>query len=56
MVIRARQADAAGYGLAAVLKRSLDRRRAAGTLGRRLPALADFDEARLQSAPDTADE
>lgn len=51
-----RQADAAGYGLAAVLKRSLDRRRAAGTLGRRLPALTDFDEARLPSATDAADE
>ncbi|MCW5881060.1 MAG: glycosyltransferase family 2 protein [Anaerolineae bacterium] len=51
-----RQADVAGYGLAAVLKRSLDRRRAAGTLGRRLPALADFDEARLRPTPDAAHE
>lgn len=51
-----RQADTAGYGLAVVLKRSLDRRRAAGTLGRRLPALADFDEARHHPAPDATHE
>ncbi len=50
-----RQAAASGYSLATVLKRSLDRRRAAGTLGQRLPALADFDEARHHPAPtDTA--